>query len=455
MEQIHGVDFQPIEIDRHGTVKSGADELAAHAKSANVSDVVLMCHGFRNDANDARRLYTRFLETFADNRTHASLTAKLAGRTFAVGGVFWPSMVFPEPDDSAGAALPRADAPAADRQRLEAMKAVLDAPAAKKIDDLLARVGQAPTDPNARREMAGILLDLVRDLPADDANEVNSALAGVSPDALSRALTAGPVTVAAPESGLTGLSTPGGGVAAAGAGQARGPAEKVVGFVPTFLNLTTFLLMFHRCGIVGEKGMSDLVRKVKAAANAKIHLVGHSLGGRAVTACAKALLDAPPVQADSMMLLEAAYSHFGLSAAATAASSIAHPRGFFRDVIEKQAVKGPILATHSERDLVVALAYTPMAAISLNNSRGVGLNDESSPFGGPFGGIGRNGVIDAPEAERLDLNDAGVAYTFAADKKIHNLNGSRKVNGVSIIDSHGDVTSPAITWAFASLVAGV
>lgn len=452
METIHGVDFQPIEIDRRGNLKSGADELAALVKSKNISDVVFMCHGFRNDENDARRLYTRFLETFAANRANPSLSAALAGRTFAVGGVFWPSMVFPEPDDSGGPALPAADSPAADRARLEAMKSEVDAPAAKKIDGLLDRVGQAPTDPNARREMAGILLDLVRDLPVHDTNEIHGALATVTPDQLCKGLMSNTVTVSAPAgSGASAIATPTtrGGAAPAASGQAANVGEKVVGFVPTFLNLTTFLLMFHRCGTVGEKGMSAAVRKVKAAAaSAKIHLVGHSLGGRAVTACAKALLDAPPIQIETMMLLEAAYSHFGLSPEATAASPIAHPRGHFRDVIEKKVVKGPILATHSERDLVVALAYTPMAAISLNNSRGIG--DESSPFGG----IGRNGVLDAAEAVRLDLNDAGDAYTFAAGR-IHNLNGSRKVNGVSIIDSHGDVTSPAITWAFASLVACV
>lgn len=454
MEKIHGIDFQPIEIDRRGTLKTGADELAAHVKANNISDVVLMCHGFRNDENDARRLYTRFLETFAANRTHASLNAKLAGRTFAVGGVFWPSMVFPEPNDSDGAGPAMAESPAADRARLESMKSGVDAPAARKIDDLLARVGQAPADPEARREMAGILLDLVRDLPVDEANEMHGALANVTPDELCNALMAGTVTVPAPGGGgALGMPTTGGGVAVAAAAQGPSPVARVVGFVPTFLNLTTFLLMFHRCGTVGEKGMSHAVRKVKAAANARVHLVGHSLGGRAVTACAKALLDPPPIQVDTMMLLEAAYSHFGLSAAATAASPIQHPRGHFRDVIEKKVVKGPILATHSERDLVVALAYTPMAAISLNNSRGMnarGIGDETSPFGG----IGRNGVLDAPEAEGLDLNDAGVAYAFAAGR-IHNLNGSRKVNGVSIIDSHGDVTSPAITWAFASLVACV
>lgn len=451
METIHGVDYQPIEIDRRGAVESGVDELAAHVQSRNVSDVVLICHGFRNDANDARRLYARFLETFAANRAHASLQAKLAGRTFAVGGVFWPSMVLPEPDDSDGAALAAADAPAADRARLTAMKSELDAPSAQKIDGLLARVDRAPVDAAVRREMAGILLDLVRERPVDEANEMHRALATVTPDELCQALMAGTVTVTAPTGagGAMGIPTLGAGVAVAASGQGAGLADRVFGFVPKFINLTTFLLMFERCGTVGEKGISQAVRSIKAVANPKIHLVGHSLGGRAVTACAKALLDAPPIQADSMMLLNAAYSHFGLSAAATDSSPVKHPRGHFRDVIEKHAVRGPILATYSDRDRVVGLAYTPLAAISLNNARAFG--DHNSPFGG----IGRNGVLDAAEAERLDLNDAGVAYTFAAGKKIHNLDGSRKVNGVAIIDSHGDVTSPAITWAFASLVASV
>jgi hypothetical protein len=38
--------------------------------------------------------------------------------------------------------------------------------------------------------------------------------------------------------------------------------------------------------------------------------------------------------------------------------------------------------------------------------------------------------------------------------KVRNLNG-RTVNDVALIGSHGDVTSPAITWAFASLVASI
>jgi hypothetical protein len=82
----------------------------------------------------------------------------------------------------------------------------------------------------------------------------------------------------------------------------------------------------------------------------------------------------------------------------------------------------------------------------LNNAKVFG--DESSPFGG----IGRNGVVDTKETVQQDLRLPGDAYALANDK-IYNLNGSRKVDGKSMIDSHGDVTNPAVTWAFASLVA--
>ena len=152
---------------------------------------------------------------------------------------------------------------------------------------------------------------------------MHGALATVTPDELCKALTGDTVTVAAPAGGggAIGIPTLGGGVAGPGEGQGLGLFDTAFGFVPKFLNLTTFLLMFHRCGNVGENGMSQVVRRVKAAANPKIHLVGHSLGGRAVTACAKALLDAPPIQADTMMLLEAADPHFALSAAATASAA--------------------------------------------------------------------------------------------------------------------------------------
>lgn len=447
MENVSGFNFQSIQIDRSGNLTGGAEELAQHMKDNQVTDVIIICHGFRNDENDARALYTRFLATFADNSKLPGVAPRLAGRSFAVGGVLWPSMVFPEANDSQGHAQ-AAGSTAQDRQRLEAMKSSLDAAAQAHVDEMLAHLDSAANDTNAQLKMVASLLNLAQGLPSTDANEFSTALAGASPEALRNALLAGDtVSVVRPggSGGAGGIPTLGGATPATSAG-ARSFFGNVFGFVPKFLNLTTFLLMFHRCGVVGEQGIGRAVRRVKELSTARVHLVGHSLGGRAVTACAKALLDAPKQQVNSMMLLEAAYSHFGLSQGEI--GGVKHPRGFFRDVVEQKAVIGPILATHSEHDAVVGFAYTAMAAVSLNNARAIG--DENSRFGG----IGRNGVLDTQEAVKADLNIPGAPYQFENDK-IHNLNGSRSVEGRPLIGSHGDITNAAVTWAFASLVASV
>ena len=114
----------------------------------------------------------------------------------------------------------------------------------------------------------------------------------------------------------------------------------------------------------------------------RIHLVGHSLGGRLMASCAKALGEAPTLQIDSLMLLEAAFSHFGFS------SDNGHgTAGFFRDVIAKQVVKGPFVSTFSAQDTVVGQAYSIMSRLAGDNTREIGdASDE-------FGGIGRNGPL--------------------------------------------------------------
>jgi pimeloyl-ACP methyl ester carboxylesterase len=84
----------------------------------------------------------------------------------------------------------------------------------------------------------------------------------------------------------------------------------------------------------------------------RIHLVGHSLGGRLMAACAKALCDPPKVQPDSLTLLEAAFSHFGFSPDNGHGNA-----GFFRDVVAKHIVKGPFVSTFSAQDTVVGKAF--------------------------------------------------------------------------------------------------
>lgn len=438
MEKLSGFDFQAVRFDRKGKVEEGLDKLVAHVTTSGTTDVIVMCHGFRNDENDARGLYSEFLKNLGGQLGHQALGGKLSGRKFAVAGAMWPSMIFKEVDDSGQAMSAGTDAAAAVLRRL---KEGLTVKRQKRIESMIKMLkAAAGGDRSAQLKMAASLIALAVELKGGEF----AGLAAVAAGALVDSFNAGDqVQVSSPGGGGASVGIPSLDAQIGGEGGAQSLFGKVVGFVPKFLNLTTFLLMFERCGTVGEAGLAKLVREVKKAAPAvKIHLAGHSLGGRAVTACANSLLAAPKVQVDSMMLLQAAYSHFGLSP-----KKGNHPRGFFRDVVEKKAVKQPILATHSRHDSVVGFAYTSMAALSLNNAKAVG--DENSKFGG----IGRNGVLDAPESVELDLQTAGQPYNFQPGK-IYNLDGSKEVGGRKLIDSHGDVRNANVTWAFASLLAG-
>lgn len=438
MEKLSGFDFQAVRFDRKGKVEDGLDKLIAHVNTAGTTDVVVMCHGFRNDENDARALYGEFLQNLGGQLGHPALGGKLNGRKIAVAGALWPSMIFKEVDDSGQAMSAGTDAAAAVLRRL---KEGLTVKRQQRIESMIKMLkAAAGGDRSAQLKMAASLIALAVELKGGEF----AGLAAMAAGALVDSFNAGDqVQVSGPGGGGASVGIPSLDAQVGGEGGAQSLFGKVVGFVPKFLNLTTFLLMFERCGTVGEAGLAKLVREVKKAAPAvKIHLAGHSLGGRAVTACANSLLAAPKVQVDSMMLLQAAYSHFGLSP-----KKAGHPRGFFRDVVEKGAVKQPILATHSKHDSVVGFAYTSMAALSLNNAKAVG--DENSKFGG----IGRNGVLDAPESVELDLQTAGQAYNFQPGK-IYNLDGSKEVGGRKLIDSHGDVRNANVTWAFASLLAG-
>ena len=209
------------------------------------------------------------------------------------------------------------------------------------------------------------------------------------------------------------------------------------GKVGQFLNLTTWYVMKDRSGNVGARGVAPSVRALrKNAPNIRIHLVGHSLGGRVMASCAKALATRPKLQPDSLLLLQAAFSHYGFSP-----DNGRGTPGFFRDVVDKKIVKGPFLSTFSAEDTVVGRAYAISSRLARDNSRALGdASDE-------FGGIGRNGALKTVEVANAKLQQPGAAYDYKPGV-INNLDGSG-----GLITSHGDVENPVVTYAFASAVA--
>jgi hypothetical protein len=424
MTNIAGFETFPLTYDDDGKLKAAADlsALLDRAGSLPATDAIFLAHGFRNDVDDATGVYTRFLTTLRANLARPEF-AGLGDRRFVVGTVYWPSKTFSETfgEDEPGKPATRslrnpAEQRAELKARLEAMKAH-DAHGDQKAK-LQRAIELLPTvehDTAAQDEFVPLVLSLVAQAKSDKTEGLDQ----IKKKSGSEVLHLLSEQSAAPAGNTRGIGDVLGGIA---------------GGIGKFLNLTTWYLMKERSGNVGATGVADAVRAMRAAhPDVRIHLVGHSLGGRLMAGCAKALCKAPKVQPDSLMLLEAAFSHYGFSA-----DNGHQTPGFFREVITEQVVKGPFLSTFSAEDTVVGYAYSIMSRLALDNTRAIG--DASDDFGG----LGRNGPLKTAEVSSGKLQQAGAPYGFK-NAVINNLDGSG-----GLIKNHGDVTNEAVTYAFAS-----
>jgi hypothetical protein len=421
MQTIQGFDFFSLKFDEAGKLASRLEfeALTAHVKGAHATDAVFIAHGFRNDEMDATNLYTTFLKALRADLARPEF-AELAARRFVVAGVYWPSKPFkeaPETPPSGTRGIHTASDSMADaKAQLEDMKRH-DASRTQrpKLDKAIALLPVLESDPKAQDEFVKLVLSLLKHSPPDKTEGLPQIRKRPGSELLAR-LSASPVE------GTRGLGSFFGSIA---------------GGVGTFLNLTQWYLMKDRSGLVGATGVASAVRDLHTSdPSIRLHLVGHSLGGRVMAGCAKGLCEPPVVQVDTLMLLEAAFSHFGFSP--DNGHGVA---GFFREVVEKQLVKGTFVSTFSAQDSVVGYSYSIMSRLAGDNTREIGdASDE-------FGGIGRNGALKTPEVATVPLHAAGTAYAYKANV-INNLDGSG-----GLIKDHNDVTNGAITYAFASAMA--
>jgi hypothetical protein len=134
----------------------------------------------------------------------------------------------------------------------------------------------------------------------------------------------------------------------------------------------------------------------------------------------------------TMTLLQAAFSHNSFSPDFDST----HKPGSFRSVISGKKCAGPILITHTVRDLAVGIAYAVASRLAGQNDSAIG--DENDIYGG----LGRNGARHTPEASDSDLLSEGSPYSLTAGR-IANLRAD------NIIQGHGDIVKPETAWALA------
>jgi hypothetical protein len=423
MERIAEFDFFSLTYDDDGRLRAARDldRLLEHADAVGATDAILIAHGFRNDIQDATGIYTRFLTTLRTHLSHARLAASLSARRFVVVGVYWPSKPFRESvggfeggtrgvggDSGGGEETMRAQVLA---QLEDLKKNDAGTRQRRKIDQAMELVPTLEGNRRAQDRFVKLVLSLLDEAALDPTEGLEAIRAQRGSEVLDR--------IADGQRGI---------------GDAFG---SIFGRVGQFLNLTTWYLMKNRSGVVGATGVADAVRALAARRpSMKRHLVGHSLGGRLMAACAKSLCAPPVVRPDSLTLLEAAFSHYGFSADTGTGTP-----GFFREVVVEGVVRGPFLSTFSHEDTVVGKVYAVASRLAGDRSRAIGDAED------PFGGIGRNGSQRTSEAvtERLLTPDG--TYDFAPGV-LTNLDGSG-----GLIKDHGDVTNEAVTYAFASAVA--
>ena len=139
------------------------------------------------------------------------------------------------------------------------------------------------------------------------------------------------------------------------------------------LNLFAYNEMKIRAGVVGT-GLAAQVLTSMLADRKRVHLVGHSFGGRLMTAATSATEG----KISDLTLLEGAFSHNALSVDPDGPIN-----GAFRSVIDDAKVAGRIVAAHSDHDAAVWIAY-PLASRVFRDSYSLRL--AASPLGQVLGG---------------------------------------------------------------------
>ena len=194
--------------------------------------------------------------------------------------------------------------------------------------------------------------------------------------------------------------------------------------------------MKKRAGTVGAKGLAPLVDELAQQVE-RVHLVGHSFGGRLVAAAAA---NSATPKLHTLALLQAAFSHNGFSKLRN---------GFFGSVAEKRRVAGPIFVTHTKNDRAVGVAYPIASRVGRDNASALGDKDDQ------FGAIGSNGAQQMQPGEvaasAARLLAVGSAYDFQPGH-FHNLDATAFIVDPNGGDAHGFVFVPEVAWALSRAI---
>jgi hypothetical protein len=394
--------------------------------SAGITDLLIFSHGWNNDEATALALYTRFFGEMRKLLDDPTVTTR-RDAVIGVAGVVWPAILFP--GDSASSSGGAASFTPDDAAALESeLPKVFTSPEQQPVlQELLALLQEQSPDPDQLIVFRDKLVALVKGTPG------SFALDDLDLQAITSTNDADWMRI------LDGLSAPTDDTSSGGAADFGSALARSWNGAKNALRATTYWTMKNRAGVVGEKGLGPILGKIQTSVpGLNVHLLGHSFGARLVSHSLVTMPDPPAgarSQVKSLFLLQGAFSHFAFAPALPFDTS---RKGDLAGM--ESRVDGPLLTTHSQKDLAVGTAY-PLASVLAGQDA-----SDATDIMYRWEGMGYDGA-QAVSAADAPLGDVGTTYNFAAGKWL-NLDGNQIiVNGDPPAGAHGDIAHPEIAWA--------
>lgn len=425
-----GFPFWVLRYDENGkATDQGVTTLLQELPSSKLTDLLIFSHGWNNNEATAMDLYNRFFGEIRKLVDDANVP-KRPDTVIGVAGVIWPSILFPgdpDPSSSTGGAASFTAPDQPTTLESELPKVFGNPDQQQLLQELLAMLQEQSSDQDqllAFRDKLAALMNTIA--TSSDQNEIEFRAITTTNDADWMRL-------------LDALSSPSDDTSGGGAASLGSSVGQLWNGAKNALRVTTYWTMKSRAGIIGQNALGPLIGQIQTLVpGLRVHLLGHSFGARLVS-YSLAGLPGNPVGAQSpvksLFLLQGAFSHFAFADALPFDTS---RKGDLAGMAQR--VDGPLLTTHSLKDLAVGTAY-PLASVIAGQDA-----SDATDVMYRWEGMGHDGA-QAVNAAGTALGNVQTKYDFAAGRWL-NLDGNNIiVNGGPPSGAHGDIVHPEIAWA--------
>lgn len=398
-----------IPPQRQWTVTFGEDGTVVDPRAvpdpsalAGITDFFVFSHGWNNAPGTARELAGNLFE-----RVHRLLDPQKEPTTGFLT-VVWPSMLFP--DDAPVTTSVAADAPPASLEAALASAFPDRGPTVRSVAELLER---RPDDEAALSRCVEQVLSLGThaDLRLSPEDAGSDPLRSAPPLDAARQATVLARASTSPAAGTTEI------------------ASLWDGALEVARTLS-YYAMKARAGVIGARGLGPILRT--APAGLRVHLSGHSFGARLVS-FALTGLDAASSPVTSLVLVQAAFSHFAFCPDPPASGP-----GALATVADR--VRGPLVSTFTDHDRACGWWYPTASLLA---------RQDVAEVGDPlyrWGALGHDGFQGADVVD-VAMRAPGETYGFVPGRPTRLDAGAVIRENLSWISgAHGDIRHDEIAW---------